>query len=341
MNENAVKWINRIPLRSAVGGFVIGVVATLLMAVRMLWYQGDEPVFGMTLFLGVVWTILMIVIATSVGLAERGYLSRLRTAGDLEAASAIRRMPLIYAGVGVAFAIMLSVAAYREFYGTRDWNYALWGVGVTAVSIAVAGLLLGLRLRWTLLKLLIPGASSAPSQANVKTASMPRDAANPFANVWLATRARIESGTRFKMYDDCGALERAGDTLRFNGRKRTLVIRDITAVQLVRQRPNWMSIGIALAATALLALGANYVDPSRSLTADLLVLAAAALFGLYINAKLKWVCVSFRDENGTAVEACFTDGSSFGWGGIAGGTKRLFDALATTKHANAPAHAGA
>lgn len=337
MNENAVEWVKRIPLRSALGGVVIGVVGTLLLCVRMLWYRGDEPVVEMAIFLGVILTFCIVLVTFMVGLFERMYLSRLKGVDDVEAASSVRTLPLKYAVVGLVLGLVLAGSDYRELQRMLGYEFALLAVALAAVSIAAIGLLLGLRSRSALQQRLSPNAASTVPQAVPKDGPVTGATAGTrrFVNVWFATRDTIESAIKLKMFNDSGALEVAVDSLRFSGRKQTLVIRDVADFRLVSQRPNWLAIVIVFAGMAMLAVLAGYLQPGRSLMVDLLVLAAAAVFGIYANSRVRWVRVSYRGDDGAAHEAYFTDGSSYGWGGITGGTRKLFDKLNTMTHAAA------
>jgi hypothetical protein len=153
-----------------------------------------------------------------------------------------------------------------------------------------------------------------------------------FAKTWLATKGRIENAFRFRMSDDTGTLELHDGTAQFRGRKQTLVIHDIINARMVSQRPNWIAIVLMFAVAAPFALVASYLEPSRSLKLDLAVLVVAALYGVYMNSRVKWVCVSYRDKDGILREAFFADGSNFGWGGIRGKTQKICDAINAAKN---------
>ena len=64
--------------------------------------------------------------------------------------------------------------------------------------------------------------------------------------------------------------------------------------------------------------------------AAIVILVFANAIGLVVSLKTKWVHVAFRDAAGQPGEAYFADGSTMGWGGILGGTQRLFEKLKGT-----------
>jgi hypothetical protein len=54
------------------------------------------------------------------------------------------------------------------------------------------------------------------------------------------------------------------------------------------------------------------------------LLVVLNLFGVLIVKKTPWILIEFHDESNQVHKAYFADGSLSGWGGIFGGTSKLF-----------------
>ena len=143
-----------------------------------------------------------------------------------------------------------------------------------------------------------------------------------FRPVWYAGKDKIESVTKFIVFDDRGTLTVAPGRMRYAGRKNSLDITDVLDLSLVKQRVNWVTyvITVSIASVYLLFQGFSPI-------AVVLIMAVAVGLGVLIGANTKWVRVAYRAGAGTK-EAYFADGSLLGWGGLLGGTTRLFNAIA-------------
>lgn len=141
-------------------------------------------------------------------------------------------------------------------------------------------------------------------------------------STWYASRQRIESATKLIVFDDRGSLECVGGKLIFHGRKRTLEMSDLSGIEIAGHKTNWVMYVIVN-----ILLIPYFWLVGTPLVAAIVILALANAFGLGVSLKTKWVHVAFRDANGATGEAFFADASSFGWGGIFGGTQKLFDNL--------------
>jgi hypothetical protein len=145
------------------------------------------------------------------------------------------------------------------------------------------------------------------------------------ATVWYATRKRIESTTKLIVFDERGKLEQSGDKLRFTSKKRTIDMSDLSAIELTGHRTNWVIYTII----NVLLIPYFWLVGTPVIAAIVIVVFANAI-GLLVSLKTKWVHVAFRDAAGQPGEAYFADGSTMGWGGILGGTQRLFEKLRGT-----------
>ncbi len=142
-----------------------------------------------------------------------------------------------------------------------------------------------------------------------------------FRAVWYAGRDKVESVTKFIVFDDRGTLTVAPGRLRYLGRKNSLDIADVLDVSTVKQRVNWVTYVITVSIASVYLLFQGF-----SPTAIALIMAVAVGLGALIGANTKWVRVTWRHGGGK--EAYFADGSLLGWGGLFGGTTRLFNAIA-------------
>jgi hypothetical protein len=161
-----------------------------------------------------------------------------------------------------------------------------------------------------------------------------------FPNVWYATPERAASLTKLVVFDDSGSLEVSPQECTFSG-KREILDLDTCTVSLARQRLPWVTYALmnALLVPVLLLYVWSLLSAGLDLTsgwslvgvaAVLGVMAAANGLGLLVGISTPWVLVEYKDEHGQVRRAYFADASGFGWGGIFGGTKRMYQALASS-----------
>ena len=62
-----------------------------------------------------------------------------------------------------------------------------------------------------------------------------------FPKILYATRQRVESATKFPIFDDRGTLQLGPGRLRFRGKESATDIGDVVDVDLVLQQMNWVS----------------------------------------------------------------------------------------------------
>jgi hypothetical protein len=146
-----------------------------------------------------------------------------------------------------------------------------------------------------------------------------------FPTVWYATPARVRSITKWIVFDDRGPLEISGSGLQYKGKHYGVAATQILSVKLTRQSIAWVSF---LIANALIVAYFLYLSPNRDQPVFLVsILIIANLFGLSVGMGTKWIQVEYEDASGQAHTAYFADGSALGWGGIFGGTSKLYHAL--------------
>ncbi|MEQ8791240.1 MAG: hypothetical protein RIC55_33570 [Pirellulaceae bacterium] len=140
--------------------------------------------------------------------------------------------------------------------------------------------------------------------------------------IWYASDAYARHPLRFVAPQDKGSLALEQGRLTFHGHRRTLhmyEIRDITVTWQAPGLPGWLFLAAAIAFLAFV----------RGASPLVLCLAAASgvTVGYAIAYSTKWVRITFRDDDGNESVAWFADGSGLGWGGILGGTSRLYELL--------------
>jgi hypothetical protein len=149
-----------------------------------------------------------------------------------------------------------------------------------------------------------------------------------FQQVWFTDEKRNRSITKLIMLTDSGVLEARPDSLQFRGRKLNFHISSIKDVSLARQQINWVTYLIVnILAIIYLAFMAKAFPELYSFSFLLLLLVAGNVFGLVVGYNTKWVKVEYADESHRTIQAFFADGSSLGWGGIFGGTEKMYKAL--------------
>jgi hypothetical protein len=149
-------------------------------------------------------------------------------------------------------------------------------------------------------------------------------------DVWYSSESRLRDRSRWIVYDDIGELNVASDSIDFIGRRIQFSLAHVERTRLVHQpipRTTFL-----LAST----LGLLFLLPLAVLLAQSLPVLGVALFvaftllvstrmGLVVSRAARWVEVSGVSSSGEVRRCFFADGSRLGWGGIFGGTRRLYE----------------
>lgn len=147
-----------------------------------------------------------------------------------------------------------------------------------------------------------------------------------FLEAWFATQSKVESISKLWVLSDRGTLDVYPDGLSFSGKQYRLRIENVEHVRLVRQQIPWVTLLLSngllvfMMQTGLLSYRLQSVTGVVMLT---LVNAAVLAVGL----STRWVEVKYQDDSGNDQLAYFANGSSFGWGGIFGGTVQMYEQL--------------
>ncbi|MEA2019927.1 MAG: serine/threonine-protein kinase [Campylobacterota bacterium] len=145
-----------------------------------------------------------------------------------------------------------------------------------------------------------------------------------FENIWYASKEKINSSFKFLVFSDRGKLNKSNKTLSFKG--KTFDFDNMNIIELSRQKEilPWGMFGF-LFFIIFLVLMSSLESVVLSLIISLFVMVVNTL--PYILIRPNWIKVKFKNEIGKEDEAYFADGTKFGWGGVLGGTNKLFDEL--------------
>ncbi len=148
---------------------------------------------------------------------------------------------------------------------------------------------------------------------------------NSFLNIWFADEERRRGITKMLAYKDKGSLKIEKDYLEFEGRRLRFRISNINRTSIARQQLPWLSyllVNILLIIYLLIFRGvfAAQIPPAYWI----LLLLVSNVFGIVVGYSTKWMKIEYTDEQNMPRSAYFADGSSRGWGGIFGGTEKLY-----------------
>lgn len=148
---------------------------------------------------------------------------------------------------------------------------------------------------------------------------------NSFPNIWFADEKRSRGIAKMLAYKDKGSLKIEEDYLEFGGQKLRFRISNINRISIVRQQlpwPSYLLVNILLIIYLLIFRGifATQIPPVYWI----LLLLVSNVFGIAVGYSTKWIKIEYTDEQNMPRSAYFADGSSRGWGGIFGGTEKLY-----------------
>jgi hypothetical protein len=128
------------------------------------------------------------------------------------------------------------------------------------------------------------------------------------------------------VYSDKGELRGRRGAVRFVGASSNIEMQSISHVAVRAQRYAWVQLLIGDALVLLgMALGCfSFFTFDNPLTYPMLIVFNLLFFFVV---RRKWVEVEYADELGQVKRVYFSDGSTFGWGGVSGGTKRIYELI--------------
>jgi hypothetical protein len=142
--------------------------------------------------------------------------------------------------------------------------------------------------------------------------------------IWFASPGRVAQSFKWCLYDDTGPLEYEPGTLRFSGKKGTILCSDVVALTLVCQRVPWLSL--LFTAVGLVALTSSglmsYFTWQNPVTIPFLI--GLMVVNFLVAGPVQWVEVVFMGQHDEAQKAFFLDGSGGGLARLCGSTRRLY-----------------
>lgn len=166
-----------------------------------------------------------------------------------------------------------------------------------------------------------------------------------FSSFWYATKQRAESEDKTLAYDDKGQLSSSSERILFTGQKTTISIprKRVKDISLVEQKyPYKTLLKTSLASLifwaplllfALLGglIAAFYLKNLFAIPICLasvpIMFIASIVIGIVIGKNTKWIKITYQKEDGTLDSAYFAESSYFGWNGILGRTKKIFEEI--------------
>lgn len=147
---------------------------------------------------------------------------------------------------------------------------------------------------------------------------------NKSPKVWYASEKRINSITKFLVFDDSGTLEISNKTIEFRGPKNTINIdkNNIKNISLVKQKINWVTYVISNIAL-LIYIKSRGVELNATVLVYFIIFN---IFGFLVGMNTKWLEITYT-ENGADKKVYFASAGMLGWSGIFGGTKKIYDSL--------------
>jgi hypothetical protein len=144
-----------------------------------------------------------------------------------------------------------------------------------------------------------------------------------FSSIWYASEQKIKSISKLIVYDEKGQLDIDEKNIVFSGNKSTIKmeIGRITNITLARQSINWIIYLI------MNLIFLPFLACSLGIIPAILLLIIVNIPGLMIGWNTRWTLIEYQDEKGNQEKAYFADGSGFGWGGLFGGTGKLYNSL--------------
>ena len=146
-------------------------------------------------------------------------------------------------------------------------------------------------------------------------------------NIWYATERRAKSPTKLIVYDEIGCLKLRNGLIEFISSDINILIKQIIEIKLVRQRPNWIIYIVGFPISLFLSFYTWNLMFEIAFIYFFIGILIVAIIGLSIGLSTRWVRLKHLDETGEITFSYFADGDKKGWGGIFGGTKRLFSIL--------------
>ena len=151
-------------------------------------------------------------------------------------------------------------------------------------------------------------------------------------SVWFADEKRIRSMSKVRAFNDKGSLRIETNLLYFRGKKTKISIAKIRKISITRQRLSWIGVLIinVLVGACLAALKIQLPPgfmPTQFVVFSILILLYFNALAILVSYNTKWIRIEYGNEPDPARLAYFADGTWLGWGGILGGTRKIYQEL--------------
>lgn len=149
-----------------------------------------------------------------------------------------------------------------------------------------------------------------------------------FPEAWYASEEKIKTPFKFIVFDDRGSLMISESSLEFNGEKHDIQIdkSNIRDIAISRQNINWVIYLIFDILTIVFIIVFSLLTGINIIVLIMLLLVLNG-FGLLVGLSTKWIHIEYISQNNTLERAYFADGSMYGWAGLLGGTKKMFNSV--------------
>lgn len=165
-----------------------------------------------------------------------------------------------------------------------------------------------------------------------------------FPTVWYADHHKITTQNKVMAMSDRGSLSLGNSQATFIGKDTNFEIQNVQDIRLIRQPLPWRNYILvnlpfvlifvfvcAILGRMILSANDGQIVQALSLTPCVLIFAiffvGINIFGIAVGASTRWVRIDYQLGNNPSQQAYFADGTNFGWGGIFGGTAKLYQSL--------------
>jgi hypothetical protein len=142
-------------------------------------------------------------------------------------------------------------------------------------------------------------------------------------DVWYASERTAISSMKTKVVDDVGIISIYEDSsLQFVGKKKSLIVSNVSYVILGRQKIAWKTY-----LKANLLIWAFCIISNSGWLYFLVMTGIGNAIGGAVFYSTFWCIITYIDETNSKRTIYFADGSYLGYGGAFGGTKKLFNQI--------------
>lgn len=139
--------------------------------------------------------------------------------------------------------------------------------------------------------------------------------------IWIAYPERFEKTLKMVVYDEKGTVGFDHNKVLIKSKSNQVELPNDTELAMVRSKFGWGNFSLVM----LITLVYPMIRQQSAVFTTMLLLFVIGVF-LFLHLKHKWIKISFI--RGTENQVVYiSDSSGDGWGGIFGGTEKLFNQL--------------